>query len=145
MALLLLLLATFTGNQGSAVQLTLPNEPGAKSVEVMWQNKKIPAFHIHDGWTTIVGVDLDTKAGDHQADVVLTMDDGRIEHRDVMIKVVSTKYPTTELKVEEKYVELSKTDLARANRESKETEGIYAITTNEMLFDQAFTIPIPGG
>src|SRR5215510_60782 len=105
---LFLLLAAFTANQGSAVQLTLPNEPGSKSVQVIWQNKKIPAFHIHDGWSTIVGVDLDTKAGDYKADVVLTMDDGRIERRDVAIKVVPTKYPTTELKVEEKYVELSK-------------------------------------
>ena len=145
MVLLFLALAAFTANQGSAVQLTLPNEPGSKSVEVIWQNKKIPAFHIHDGWTTIVGVDLDTKAGDHKADVVLTMEDGRVEHRDMTIKVLATKYPTTELKVDEKYVELSKADLARANRESKETEAIYAITTNEMLFDQAFTIPIPGG
>jgi murein DD-endopeptidase MepM/ murein hydrolase activator NlpD len=73
------------------------------------------------------------------------MEDGRLEKRDAVIKVVAKKYPTTELKVEDKYVELSTANLARANRESKETEGIYAITTGEMLWDTPFTVPIPGG
>src|SRR5207249_9212813 len=60
-------------------------------------------------------------------------------------KIVAKKYPTTELKVDDKYVELSKADLVRANRESKETEGIYATISNEKLWDTSFTIPIPQG
>ena len=41
-------------------------------------------------------------------------------------------------------MELSKPDLARANREAKETQGIYATITNEMLWDEPFSVPIPG-
>src|SRR5262245_34848504 len=119
MVALLLALGAFVANQGSAVQVTLANEPGVKGVQVVWQNKKIPAFHIQDAWVTVVGVDLDTKAGEHKADVLFTMEDGRVDKREAIIKVVEKKYPTTELKVEDKYVELSKTDLARVNRESK--------------------------
>ena len=141
---LFLVAVVFSANQGSAVQLAFPHEPGVKSVEIVWNNKKIPGFRINDAWSSILGVDLDTKPGEHKIDVVFTMEDGRVEKRDAVIKVVEKKYPTTELKVDDKYVELSKTDLARANRESKETEAIYATITNEMLWDEAFTIPIPG-
>jgi murein DD-endopeptidase MepM/ murein hydrolase activator NlpD len=139
-----LAIVAFSANQGSALQLTFPNEQGIKSVEVVWGMKKIPAFRLGNTWTTIVGVDLDTKPGEHKTDVLFTMDDGRIDHRETMIQVVSKKYPTTELKVDDKYVELSKTDLARANRESKETAAIYARITNQMLWTEPFSIPIPG-
>src|SRR5438067_10082353 len=108
--ILLFLALAFTANQGSAVQLTFPDEPGVKAVEVVWQNKKIPAFHVQNSWTTILGVDLDAKAGEQKADVFFTMQDGRLDKRDAVIRVISKKYPTTELKVEEKYVELSKAD-----------------------------------
>ena len=144
MLTLLLAAVIFTANQGSAVQLTFPHEPGVKAVEVVWETKTVPAVQVKDTWTTILGVDLDTKPGEHKADLLFTMADGRVDKREAVIQVIQKKYPTTELKVEEKYVELSKADLARANRESKETEAIYAIVTKEMLWDEPFTVPIAG-
>lgn len=141
---LLLTVAAFSANQGSAVRVTVPNEPGVKSVEVVWQTKKVPAFLENDLWVTILGIDLDTKPGDHNADVLLTMNDGHIEKRAAVVQVVPKKYPTTELTVDDKYVELNKTDLARANRESRETSAIYARITGEMLWTKPFGLPIPG-
>ncbi|HEY2381976.1 MAG TPA: M23 family metallopeptidase [Terriglobia bacterium] len=141
---LFLTLVAFSANQGSAVRLTIPNEAGVKALEVVWETKKVPAFLEGDLWVTILGVDLDTKAGNHIADVLLTMTDGHIEKREVTVQVVSKKYPTTELQVEDKYVELNKADLARANRESRETAAIYARITDQMLWTQPFAIPIPG-
>ncbi len=140
----LLLAITVSANQGSAVQLSFPNEPGVKSIEVAWNNKKVPAGLVADRWTTILGVDLDAKPGKQTADVLFTMDDGRVDRREAVIEVEEKKYPTTELKVDDKYVELSKPDLARANREAKETQGIYATITKEMLWDEPFSVPIPG-
>src|SRR5919198_3729547 len=144
MIVLLLAAVIFSANQGSGLQLTFADESGVKSVELVWDGKKIPAVRLKNTWTTIVGVDLDTKPGEHNADVLFTMEDGRVDKRAAVIKVVEKKYPTTELKVDDRYVELNKTDLARANRESKETEAIYANVTNETFSDEAFTIPIPG-
>jgi murein DD-endopeptidase MepM/ murein hydrolase activator NlpD len=140
----LLLAIAISANQGSAVQLSFLNEPGVKSVEIAWSNKKVPAALIADHWTTILGVDLDAKPGKQTADVLFTMEDGRIDRREAVIEVEAKKYPTTELKVDDKYVELSKPDLARANREAKETQGIYATITKEMLWDEPFSVPIPG-
>lgn len=141
---LFLTIVAFSANQGSVVRLTIPNEPGVKSVEVAWEAKKVPAFLEGDLWVTILGVDLDTKAGEHKVDVLLAMADGHIETREITVRVVSKKYPTTELQVDDKYVELNKTDLARANRESRETTAIYARITDQMLWTEPFAIPIPG-
>jgi len=141
---LLLSVAAFSANQGSAVRLMIPNEPGIKSVEVVWDKKTVPAFLVDDVWTTILGIDLDTKPGSHMADVLFTMNDGRKDEREAVVQVVAKKYPTTELTVDDKYVELSKPDLARANRESKETLTIYARITDEMLWTQPFSVPIAG-
>jgi murein DD-endopeptidase MepM/ murein hydrolase activator NlpD len=139
-----LLAVVVAANQGSAVELSFPNEPGVKSVEVLWNKKKVPAFQVEDRWTTILGVDLDTKPGEHTADAFFTMQDGTVEKHEAVVQVQSKKYPTTELKVEDKYVELSKPDLARALKEAKEIETIYARITAEPLWDKAFAVPIPG-
>src|SRR5437899_6236726 len=100
---LLLAIVAFSGNQGSAVHLTFPNEPGIKSIEVVWEMKKVPAFRIDDKWSTILGVDLDTKAGEHKAGVLFTMEDVRVDRREAVIKVVAKKYPTTQLTIDDKY------------------------------------------
>jgi len=142
MFFLFLVAVVFSANQGSVVQLRFPREAGVNSVQVVWEGKKIPMYRAGEDWTTIVGVDLDTKPGDHKTDVLFVMEDGRIDKRETVIKVVAKKYPTTELKVDEKYVELSKADLARANRESQETEAIYATISNEKLWDKPFRVPI---
>ena len=134
----------YTANQGSAVQLKLPDEPGVKSVQVIWQTHTVPAFRAGAAWTTILGVDLDAKPGEHMAEAVLTAADGRVERRTIVVNVVRKKFPTTTLKVEEHFVELSKAALARANRESKEAGAIYRRITTDIVPEEPFTVPIPG-
>jgi murein DD-endopeptidase MepM/ murein hydrolase activator NlpD len=140
---LLLALVVLAG-QGTAVELSFPGEPGVKSVEVTWNNKRVPAFHIEDRWVTILGVDLDTKPGNHPANAIFTMEDGSVEKREAVVEVQPKKYPTTELTVEDKYVELSKPDLARALKEAKEIENIYAKISSEPLWNKPFAVPLPG-
>ncbi len=142
---LLLALAAFTANQGGVVQLTFPDEPGVKSVEVDWQKKKIPFVRVQDGWMTVIGVDLDLKPGEQKAEVLFTMEDGRVDKRETTINVEHTSFPTTELKVEDKYVQLSPPDLARVTREAKELDAIHSKITNEILWQEPFSVPIPGG
>jgi len=139
-----LLAIVVSANQGTAVQLNFPNEPGVKSVDITWNNKKVPAFQIEDRWTAILGVDLDTKPGNHPADALFTMEDGSVQKREAVVEVQVKKYPTTELTVDDKYVELSKPDLARALKEAKEIENIYRKITSQPLWDRPFAVPIPG-
>src|SRR4029077_19397434 len=78
------------------------------------------------------------------ADALFTMQDGTVEKREAFVDVQSRKFPTTELKVEDKYVELRKADLARALREAKETEANLKKIPAEPIWDQPFAIPIAG-
>ena len=142
---LLLAVVAYTANQGSAVQVKIPDEPHVKSAQVIWQGKKVPAFHLPDAWTTILGVDLAAKPGEQRAEALLTMDDGHVEKREIAVTVVAKKFPVSRLNVDEKFIQLSKADLARSARESSEVGAIYRRMTSDIVPDEPFTVPIPGG
>jgi murein DD-endopeptidase MepM/ murein hydrolase activator NlpD len=144
MITLFLAAVVFTANQGTLLQITFPHEPGMKAVEVQWQTKTVPAVRVNDSWMTVLGIDLDTRDGEHKAAVTVTFEGGRVDKRETLINVVEKKYPTTELKVAEQFVQLSKANLDRANREAKETDAIFNTITNEALWTEPFTSPIPG-
>src|SRR5690606_8544269 len=91
-----------------------------------------------------IGVDLDAPAGTHDASLVLSFADGREERRSHTLDVRAVAFPTTELTVEPRYVELSPEDQARADRESREIAGIYATLTPEAYWHEPFIVPIPG-
>ena len=134
----------YTATQGSAVQVQVPHEPNVKRVQVMWREKKVPAFRVDDAWTTILGIDLDTKPGQYRAEAVVSMDNGSIDKREITVDVRAKKFPTRHLQVAEKFVQLSKTDLNRTRRESREIGAIYRIITTDLAPNEAFVVPIAG-
>ena len=140
----LLLLLTFAANQGTVVHITIPDETGIKSMTMAWESRKVPFVHNTSGWETVVGVDLDTKPGDHDGEVIVTFADGHIDKRPVTFKIAAVKFPTTELKVDDQYVQLSPANQQRSAREAKELDQIYNKTTPEILWTKAFQVPIPG-
>ena len=122
----------YTASQGSAVEVKLP-----QAAQVVWQNKTVPAFRSGDGWVAILGVDLDAEPGEHRAKVVGT-------DTEITVDVVAKKFPTAQVSVDDRFVNLSKADLERSARESKETDAIYERITTDIVPDEAFTIPITG-
>jgi murein DD-endopeptidase MepM/ murein hydrolase activator NlpD len=92
----------------------------------------------------VIGVDLDAKAGEHAADVTFRYGDGRTRSAREPVTVKAQKFPTTELKVEDRYVELSPEDAARAAREAQETDALYATLTPECYWSEPFVVPIHG-
>ena len=99
-ALFYLIAMTLAVNQGSVALVTLPEEPGVKSMELRWGDRRVPFVQIQNKWETVVGVDLDTKAGDHEAEIDVTFNDGRTDKLPVVFRVVSVKFPTTELSLD---------------------------------------------
>jgi murein DD-endopeptidase MepM/ murein hydrolase activator NlpD len=140
----LLAALVFTAHQGSAVEVRIPDEPHAKSVQVVWDKKNVPAFRADGDWITILGVDLDATAGAHSAEALVTTEDGHVDRREITIDVAAKKYPTSRLNVDEKFVDLSKADLSRAEQESKEAGAIYARITTDIVPEEPFADPIPG-
>jgi murein DD-endopeptidase MepM/ murein hydrolase activator NlpD len=142
--LLSLMLASLAAAQGQVVELVYPDEPGLAAVAASWEGLEVPLTKRGDTWLALIGVDLDAKAGEHAAQVTFRYADGRTRSHREPVAVSAKQYPTTELKVEDKYVELSPEDDARARAEGQETADIYARVTPEMYWSEPFAPPIPG-
>ena len=138
-----IVLAGLLAVQGQAVQLRLTDEPGLTSASANWNGRTIPFVHDATGWTTVIGVDLDTAAGDHWAELELTFRDGSTRAEREIITVQAHEFPTTSLQVAPRYVEPNPEDQARAARESREIGAIYANLTNTRYWDEAFQSPLP--
>jgi murein DD-endopeptidase MepM/ murein hydrolase activator NlpD len=144
LALLVLAATVFTTSQGRLVSVTIPDEAGVKGMQFKWEKKTVPFVKAGAVWRTVIGVDLETTPGDHAANIELTFADGHVAERPVTITIERTDFPTTQLKVADKYVELSKPNLQRYERERKELDHIYQQTTPEILWTEPFRVPIPG-
>ena len=142
--MLSLALAAWVAGQGQALQMGYPAEPGLTGVTVRWSGHQVPFTQRGDRWLATVGVDLDSKPGDHAVDVTFAYEDGRTRVVREPVVVRAEQYPTTELEVEERYVELSPEDQARADREAAETSAIYDTFTPERFWSDAFEVPVRG-
>lgn len=142
--LALLLAAGFVAGQGQALKMSYPAEPGLAGVTVRWNGHDVPFVKRHEQWIAAVGVDLDSRPGDHAVDVTFTYQDGRTRKVREPVMVRAEQYPTTELQVEERFVQLSPEDQARAEREGAETNAIYDTFTPELYWTEAFEVPVRG-
>ena len=142
--MLSLLLTTWVAGQGQALEMSFPTEPGLAGINVRWSGQQVPFFRSGDRWLAIVGVDLDSRPGDHAVDVTFSYEDGRTRLVREPVLVNAGEYPTTRLEVEERYVELSPEDQARADREAAETNAIYDTFTPERYWTEPFEVPVVG-
>ena len=142
--MLSLLLTTWVAGQGQALEMSFPAEPGLTGVTVLWSGHEVPFVRSGDRWLTIVGVDLDSRPGGHAVDVTFAYEDGHTRVVREPVLVNAGQYPTTELQVEERYVELSPEDQARADREAAETSAIYDTFTPQRYWSEPFEVPVHG-
>jgi murein DD-endopeptidase MepM/ murein hydrolase activator NlpD len=140
----LLLLTALTVFQGQALQLDYPHEADLQEIVVSWSDRNIPFVRDGDRWITVIGIDLDTEAGEQRAETTFHFAGGRRETRTEIIEVRGKTFPTTRLTVAPKYVELSPEDQARVEAESKEIRAVYAQLTPRKYWTQPFRSPIPG-
>jgi murein DD-endopeptidase MepM/ murein hydrolase activator NlpD len=142
--MLSLLLSALMAGQGQAMAISYPAEPGVISVSVRWSGHSVPFVQHEERWLATVGIDLDSRPGDHAVDVTFLYSDGRTRvHREPIV-VRAEQYPTTELTVAERYVELDPKDQARAELEAKETSAIYDTFTPERYWSEPFEVPVQG-
>jgi len=138
------MVAGIVASQGQAIELRQPDEPGLGAVEARWEGHGVPFVRRGAAWVAVVGVDLDAKPGTHIAERTLRYDDGRSRDASETVTVTAKQFPTTKLTVEDRYVELSAEDAARASRETQETDAIYATLTDESYWTEPFVAPIEG-
>jgi hypothetical protein len=136
--------AAWVAGQGQALEISYPTEADLGGIAVHWSGHEVPFVKRGDRWLAAVGVDLDSKPGEHAVTVTFTYTDGRTRVERAPVTVIAEKYPTTELTVEERFVELSPEDQARADREAAETSAIYDTFTAERYWTEAFHVPVRG-
>ena len=139
-----LFLATLTAVQGQALLLGYPHEAGLQSISVAWSERDVPFVRTAEGWFTVIGVDLDTRAGSYPSEVSFTYTGGRERGVTETIEVLSKSFPTTELTVAPGYVQLSPENQERSARESREIGAVYATLTPVAHWSEPFQVPIPG-
>jgi murein DD-endopeptidase MepM/ murein hydrolase activator NlpD len=142
--MLSLLLTAWVAGQGQAFAMSFPAEPGLAGITVRWSGHQVPFFKSGDRWLAIVGVDLDSRPGDHAVDVTFSYEDGSTRMVREPVLVNAGDYPTTRLEVEDRYVELSPEDQARADREAAETSAIYDTFTPRRYWAEPFAVPVVG-
>src|SRR5688572_31221276 len=116
--LILLLAGVITVPQGKAFQVKTPHEDGIQSVQLQWQNKKVPYIRIGQDWVAVVGVDLDVKAGSYPTPVEITRA-GVVRRETIEVRVSAVQFPTTRLTVEERFVQLNPRDQARDRKSTR--------------------------
>ncbi len=109
-------------------------------VAVQWSGHSVPFVQSGDHWVTTVGVDLDSRPGAHAVDVTFRYADGHTRVERQPVEVRAEKYPTTELTVEDRYVELSPEDQARASARGRGDERHLREDDAGALLDDA----VPG-
>ncbi|MDE0362374.1 MAG: peptidoglycan DD-metalloendopeptidase family protein, partial [Rhodospirillaceae bacterium] len=140
----LLFMAALSASQGQALQLEVPHLEGLESVAIEWSERSVPFVRDDDRWFTVIGVDLDTSAGDYPVEVTMAYADGRVVKQPESVEVLGMSFPTTELTVAPGYVQLSPENQERAARESREIGAVYATLTPTAYWDEPFIVPIPG-
>jgi murein DD-endopeptidase MepM/ murein hydrolase activator NlpD len=140
----ILFIATLAVVQGQALELTEPHVEGLVALDVTWDGRQIPFVRNGNGWHSVVGVDLDIEAGQYPLELSFHYNDDNNRQRSDIVEVQSKSFPTTELTVAPKYVQLSEENQERAAVESREINSIYATLTPLAYWTQAFAVPIPG-
>lgn len=142
--MLSLALALLAASQGQVVRLAVPADPGISQVTVTWNQRTVPLARGNREWFALLGVDLDMRAGTHDAVLRFRYADGHARAATETVRVSAKRYPTTRLTVAPKYVELSPENQARVEREAAETSALYATITPEAYWSGPFRVPIPG-
>lgn len=136
--------AALAAAQGQALEVELADDPPLRSGVVHWEGREVALARTAEGWSAVLGVDLDAAPGAHEAVIDLELADRSRRTRTERIVVSAKDFPVTRLEVEPRYVELSPDDQARAAREARDIAAIYAASTPERLWSEPFEAPIPG-
>src|SRR5262245_45519723 len=104
--LIILLAGAVVAQQGQALRLAVPNDAGIQAVQSQWEGEKVPYAQRGNEWIAVIGVDLEIKPGEYPSEILITRD-GKQERQTLTVQVQKVAFPTTELKVPDKYVQLN--------------------------------------
>lgn len=131
---------------GEVVLLKVTSLRSLSRLQAAAFGREFPAFSAGDDrdWIGLVGIDLDTKPGRYTVKLHGTDTSGEPVAADDTLAVISKKFPTRELTVDEKFVSPPEEALARIKKESEKVQAIFGTTTAQHYWDGPFRVPVPG-
>jgi murein DD-endopeptidase MepM/ murein hydrolase activator NlpD len=131
---------------GEVVVLTIESSRPLRDVRVSAFDRSFLCFETGDPrkWAGLVGIDLDTKPGNHAATVRGRDADGKVMTVQYPLLVDSKRFPTRALTVDEKYVSPPRDVVARIQRESERVRAIFEAVSPERYWSGPFILPVHG-
>ena len=90
----------------------------------------------------LIGVDFLAKPGPYALTIEARLESGERVGCSTALSVRSKEFPVQRLTVEERYIELSREDLARAGRDTQQLAGIFRAATAARLWEGGFQLPL---
>lgn len=132
--------------QGSVLVVEVRSESALTAVEGFSEGEELRFWHDADArvYQALLGVDLLARPGPSTVRVRAFPDAGEPVACRLELRVRDGGFPVQRLRVAPKYVQLSPSDLARAQRERTELGAIFSSMTPERLWQGAFRQPVEG-
>lgn len=134
-----------TPRQGSVFLLTLRSEKPLNDIRGLWRKRKLyfwPGADSENLYQALAGVDLSHPAQPTRLQVTARRASGREVRCTVNLTVADGDFAVERLKVNRRFVELSRKNQQRARRESKVIQKIWATVTPERLWEGPFRQPL---
>ena len=131
---------------GEVVMLTVGSRRPLHDVHVSAFGHSFPCFETANPltWTTLIGIDLDTKPGRYIVSVKALYADGQAASVDYPMPVAPKTFATRALTVDEKFVSPPREALARIQQESEKVRAILDSVSPERYWKGPFVLPVPG-
>ncbi len=131
---------------GEAVLFTVRTSVPLEKLEGSAFNRKV-FFYQDEGptlWRGLAGIDLEAKPGMYVLDLKASSKGKPTLEVRRDFKVEAKKFPTREVKVQEKFVNPPPEVLERIRRETQITSNIFETATPQKLWDGPFSSPVTG-
>lgn len=131
---------------GEIVLLTVRCPAELESVQASAFDKEISFFPTEDAlvWQGLVGIDLQTSAGEYLVKVRATTKEGGAVEASHRLLVRGKEFPVRRLTVSKEFVTPPEEVLERIGREARRVLAIFKTVSGKKLWKGSFSPPVPG-
>ena len=132
--------------QGGLLLVEVHSAQPLRQLKAAWVGQPLRFWQAGtaDTQRALVGVDLEQEAGVFPLTVSAALDDGQQLVCSALVSVAEGKFALEELHVSRRFVELSRKDRERAERETQRLLALFARATPERLWAGGFRLPLEG-
>lgn len=130
---------------GDVVRLTITAPSAVTFVSGAWHEQQVPFERGASGtWEALLGIDVDAAVGPAELRVTGRRGSGEPLHRAFTIDVAAKTVRTRRIRVNPKFVNPPKSEMARIAEESKQLAAIFRTPSSERLWRDGAVRPVEG-